>query len=221
MQLGTALDVAIGLSFTYFLLAAIVSFVQEFIAGVFKWRGTYLDRVIDVILDNDPSADFRWGTACAWFKAHLTRGAPSVGITKNDQFNDGAVAKIASAVHTHPLLRNGPKSLPSYVSASNFSRALLEALRDGSSLPAFSQAERTVAALPDGDLKRILTGFLQAAAGDLDKLHGNIERWFDAEMDRLSGIYKRISQYMMLLLGAVLVIALNVNTLYLAKALWV
>jgi hypothetical protein len=221
MQLGTALDVAVGLSFTYFLLAAIVSFIQEFIAGLFKWRGTYLNKAIDVILDNRPEASYAWGGISAWCVAHFTTGAPATQVVAGGVRNDDVVEKLVEDVRTHPLLRNGPNDLPSYMSSGNFATALLTALRDGSSLPVFSQVERKIALLPKGDLQTILLGFVTASAGDLDKLHDAIESWFDTEMDRLSGLYKRASQYMMLILGGVFVLALNINTLNLAKSLWV
>ena len=221
MQLGTALDVAVGLSFTYFLLAAMVSFIQEFIAGLFKWRGTYLNKAIDVILDNRPEASYAWGGISAWFTAHFTTGAPATLVVAAGVHNNDVVAQLVADVRSHPLLRNGPNDLPSYMSAGNFATALLTALRDGSSLPVFSQVERKIALLPAGDLQKILLGFVTTAGGDLDKLHDAIEGWFDTEMDRLSGLYKRAAQYMMLILGGVFVLALNVNSLQLAKALWV
>jgi hypothetical protein len=225
MNFGTTLDVAVGISFTFFLLAAIVSFIQEFIAGVFKWRGTYLNKAIDVILNNRPDASYAWGSIGAWFVAHFTPCAPKTQVVAGNPAdnppNDALVQNIVAKVQAHPLLRNGANDLPSYVSSGNFATALLTALRDGSSLPVFSQVENTVALLPPGDLRQILQGFVTTAGNDLDKLHASIENWFDAEMDRLSGLYKRVSQYMMLILGAIVVLALNINALHLAQVLWV
>ncbi len=237
MQLDNALDVAIGVSFTFLLLASLVSFIQEYIAGVFKWRGTYLDKGIDVILNNSPDASYAWGSIGAWWTAHFSTKAPATQVTAAPAAagappnpngvntlaipNSKTVATIVGEVRAHPLIKNGPNNLPSYLSADSFASALLHVLRDGSALPIFSQIERTVAALPDGDLKTILSGFINKAGGDLDKLHNRVEDWFDAEMDRLSGIYKRVAQYATLVIGAVLIVALNVNSLHLGKELWV
>ncbi|MGH7120348.1 MAG: hypothetical protein ACREFP_15390, partial [Acetobacteraceae bacterium] len=60
MALSAVVDVVIGLAFTFFLLALIASGVQEVIAGFFAWRGTYLAKAIDVLIDNDPKAEFSW-----------------------------------------------------------------------------------------------------------------------------------------------------------------
>ncbi|MGH7118442.1 MAG: hypothetical protein ACREFP_05580, partial [Acetobacteraceae bacterium] len=156
-----------------------------------------------------------------WLHAHFTRGPGASAAEESAAVTgDQKLVEITQQINQHPLLRNAPDALPSYVPASDFSLALLEVLRDGSSLPLFSQIESTVAGLPPGDLKTVLAAFVHAAAGDIDKLRAHIERWFDAAMDRVSGIYKRHSQYMLLILGAVLAVVLDVNAFHLAHRLW-
>lgn len=229
MSLGGILDVAIALVFIYFLLALIASGIQEVIAGVFAWRGTYLSKGLGVILDNDSAATFAWDGVRDFLKAHFTPGpCPSAGAQLQQKIRSqpgGATAEQevlqrVLSVQTHPLLRSVPSSLPSYVPARNFSLAFLETLHDGSKAPIFSQAERTVAALPEGNLKKTLTAFLEDAGGDLDAFRAHLERWFDDAMDRLSGIYARLSQYVMLILGVVLAIGLNVDSIHVARTLW-
>lgn len=227
MAVGSVLNIIIGLVFAYFLLALIASGVQEVFASVFAWRGTYLSKGIDVIIDNNPDAAWHWSSIREFLKAHLTPGAPPTAAERlkarlGDRPPDpqeAALARVLS-VHSHPLVRSSPTALPSYVSSRNFALALLETLRDGSQAPLFAQAEHTVAELPDGDLKRTLTLFLQNSGGDIDKLRNFVERWFDDAMDRLSGIYKRISQYVVLGLGLCIAIILNVDSTRMARTLW-
>jgi len=228
MNLGVMLDVVIGLVFTYFLLALIASGIQEVFAAVFSWRGTYLAKGIDVILDNDRGAVFAWSLG-DFFRAHFTSGpAPSTAkATLHAQIAAQAGGATAAQtklqdvlkVATHPLMRGTPSDLPAYVPARNFATALLETLRDGSQSPLFSQVERSVAALPDGDLKKTLTAYLRHAGGDIDAFRTHLENWFDDSMDRVSGIYKRLSVYMMLILGLALAIALNVDSISLGRKL--
>ncbi len=229
MSLGAILDVIVALVFTYFLLALIASGVQEVVAGIFQWRGTYLSRGIDVILDGSSGAAFRWAGVRDFAISHFTRRLPPTPASPDPAFPPpGATAAQEAAlamqrvlaVQHHPLVRGSPTALPSYVSSRNFGMALLEALRDGSQLPLFSQAERTISLLPDGDLKRTLSLFLQDAGGDLDALRASIERWFDDAMDRLSGIYARVSQYMLIVLGLGLALAMNIDSVRLARTLW-
>jgi hypothetical protein len=240
MQLDTVLDIAIGLGFTYFLLASMVSFIQEQIASVFKWRGTYLVKAIDVILSNDPAEKFAWGKD--WLHAHIRPSAPPSRLAANGANGTDAeqaanygpnsapsAASIAAAVRTHPLLRNAKTAaqatsapaLPSYITGANFATALLTALRDGSQNPVIQQAGNTVNALPNGDLKDILSGLINDAAGDLDKLRAGIEGWFDTEMDKLSGIYQSMAQYVSLIIGAVITLVLKADTLHLVGYLWI
>lgn len=230
MSFGVVVDVAIGLVFTYFLLALIASGIQEIIAGVFQWRGTYLAKGIDVILDSSSRAAFGWDGIQDFLQAHFTWKLPitaaekmaaradlqAPGVSPEEQ----ATLQRVLTVQNHPLVRGVPTGLPSYVSSHNFALALLETLRDGSQAPLFTQVERTIASLPQGDLKRTLSLFLQNASGDLDAFRASLETWFDDAMDRLNGIYTRFSQYALIVIGFSLALALNVDSARLARGLW-
>ncbi len=50
---SVALDVAIGLVLVYFLLAVLASAIQEFLATLFAWRASALERAIRELLDGD------------------------------------------------------------------------------------------------------------------------------------------------------------------------
>ena len=213
--------VAIGLMFTYLIAALIISSINELIAGVFEWRGTYLRKGISVLLSNGTSSSFGWDGVRDWLKAHFTQAVPSnpLSVVQSTPEATAAQQRLHAGLD-HPLLRGPPSRLPSYVPARDFSTALLNLLRDGSDNSAFVQVEHTIDALPDGDVKRILTAFVHDAGGDLDRLRTRIETWFDDAMDRLSGIYKRNSQYFLLALGLAASIVLNVDSVHMATALW-
>lgn len=49
----------------------------------------------------------------------------------------------------------------------------------------------------------------------------NVENWFDSSMDRLSGVFKRYAQWWALLIGFILALTLNVDSIALTKHLWV
>jgi hypothetical protein len=191
MTLGTVLDVTIGLAFTYLLLSIMVSGVQEIVAGRLSLRGKKLRDGIAELLAG--------GTAA------------------------GAGSSLFDRVFGHALiseLATKKDKPPSYVPARNFSMALFEALKDGSQSPLFSQIERSIAALPDGAAKQSLTAFVTQAGGDIDALQKRVETWFDDGMDRVSGVYKRFSQYFTLVCGLVVAIVLNVDSIGLARTLW-
>jgi hypothetical protein len=54
----------------------------------------------------------------------------------------------------------------------------------------------------------------------LARARQNIEKWFDDSMDRASGVFKRYSQWMALIIGLILAAVLNVDSVDLTLYLW-
>jgi hypothetical protein len=54
----------------------------------------------------------------------------------------------------------------------------------------------------------------------LAKARQNVEKWFDDSMDRVSGVFKRYSQWMALVIGLVIAMILNVDSIDLTLFLW-
>jgi len=54
----------------------------------------------------------------------------------------------------------------------------------------------------------------------LAKARQNVEKWFDDSMDRVSGVYKRYSQWLALVIGLILAAGLNVDSVDLTLYLW-
>src|SRR6266576_2686966 len=166
MSIAAALEVVIGLAFTYLLLGMIASGFQELFAALINKRGKELRAGI----------------------AQLLAGIDATGRTNT---------RLADTVLGHSLIDSlsPKKGAPSYVPARNFALALIDTLSDGSHRPVFSQIENSVARLPEGAAKESLTALLKHAGNDIDALQKSIEIWFDDSMDRVTGIYKRFSQY--------------------------
>jgi hypothetical protein len=64
-----------------------------------------------------------------------------------------------------------------------------------------------------------LNGIVAKAGGDYNKFVGALEDWYDDHMDRVSGWYKRESQWILLLLGLGLAIFFNVDSVRLYAGL--
>ena len=190
MSLGIVLDVIIGLAFTFLLLSILVSGLQEIIAGAMSLRGSKLQKGVIALL------------------------ADASPTAKSALFNK---------VFDHPLISDLSKNkLPSYVPSRNFSMALVEALKSGTASPValIAQIESTVGALPDGNAKQSLKALLTQADGDIKEFQKRVETWFDDGMDRVSGIYKRHTQIVLGILGLLIAIILNVDSISLARTLW-
>jgi hypothetical protein len=116
--------------------------------------------------------------------------------------------KLVEKLYNHPLINGlykgdyapGGKDLPSYIPARSFALAIMDLLLEARPADAANQARDAVTVL------------VNAAQNDVAAARKNIEDWYNAAMDRVSGWYKRNTHAWLLLIGFVLAVALNVNT---------
>lgn len=192
------LDVAIGMVFVYLLLSLICSAANEVIESKLKNRAKSLELGIRNLLGDQGLADKLYAHDLVSGLFSDKQGKPSYIPSRtfalallNTVFPDGAPAADgqAGAPGTNPL--------------ASF-RATVVAL------PADS---------PAAPIKQALLTLIDDAQGDINKLKANIENWYDAAMDRVSGWYKRRVHAIILLLGLVITIALNADSAYIARHL--
>jgi hypothetical protein len=133
-------------------------------------------------------------------------------------------ASFLERFYLHPLIsgmmRDG--SHPSYIPSRAFSSAVIDLVTPAVSGP-ITTAELVsgINSLPDGDVKKALVALMSNVDGDLEKAKHNIEHWFDDSMDRVSGWYKRNRQMWTVIIATCLTLGANVDTMRLAKLLWV
>jgi len=120
----------------------------------------------------------------------------------------------------HPAVTPaGP--LPSYISAQQFSNAVLDALGGAALLPTAVSSVRIAAQnMPDSPLKPVLISMFREGETDMSKFEGRLQLWFDQSMDRVSGNYKRLSQMLSLAIGAILAFLFQINTIGILGLLW-
>jgi hypothetical protein len=58
------------------------------------------------------------------------------------------------------------------------------------------------------------------AKGDAEKFQTNLENWYNDAMDRVSGWYKKYTTSMLLIIGLLLAICFNVDSVRLGRVLW-
>jgi len=124
-----------------------------------------------------------------------------------------------------PMSNKARRSLPSYLSGRTFARALIDILSrhgdsqgNGDPLNAVCQWAESESA-GNEHLARALHPLI-AAARDLSDLETSVARWYDDQMARVSGWYKRHVKWVSLGIGVVLVMAFNVNAIKIADALY-
>ncbi len=104
----------------------------------------------------------------------------------------------------------GKKAPPSYLKAESFRAILLKVLNDRGEGRAL---EEKIESLPDENLKQALLQLLEQANYNYGQFVASVESWYDDIMERASGWYKRNVQLFLLLLGFVVAIIFNVDTL--------
>lgn len=166
------LDIAVGLVFTYVLLALMCTTLQEMIAAALRSRARHLANGISNLL-LDPE------------RTHLAR-----------------------TFFAHPLIRTlAPEGkFPSYIAAATFAHAIVDIAKRNGNLAA-------------GNLNPVFAPLWMSAGGDVDRFRKELETWFDEGMDRVSGWYTRRSQLVSTLLAIGLAVALNADSLSIARAL--
>jgi hypothetical protein len=211
MDLSGILGFAIGVIAIFLALSLLASGIKEYMAGAFAWRGKYLSRTIALMLEGMTGDVPATGGIGPWLTSHFSR---------RQTLPPQASPITAADILEHPLVPGSASRPPSYIDSKVFASALLNLLDRGSQAPTFETVRAAVTALPDGGLKTTLLALLADGAQDLDSLRARIERWFDATMDRLQGVYQRFARYMLLLIGLVLAVALNVDSFRVANSLW-
>ncbi len=116
------------------------------------------------------------------------------------------------------------RSLPSYIPARSFAEAVVDlVVPTAGGQTTMNTIMQSVNALPDGSmstLKSSLQALAKSADNDVSVFRSSVEHWYDDHMDRVSGWYKRHVAKITLVVGAILVLLLNINTLTIGRTLF-
>jgi hypothetical protein len=236
------LDVAIGTVFVFLLFSLVVSALNEVILSYFDQRAKFLQMGLQELFGTSTAAPKSgFGRLMASIFPPIWNGikrffvAPKAPVPNpNDP-----VQTLCSHGPINALSRSDKGNAPSYIPAGAFVTSLLDLLIKGRlNAPAANAAadapatplnlstgtipaEVTAAItnLHEGRLKESLTSLLAVAGQDLGVFKTALEGWFNDAMDRVSGWYKRFAQNWMIVIGFVLAMILNVDTLRIVQTL--
>lgn len=118
--------------------------------------------------------------------------------------------------------RRDEMHLASYISGQTFAGVLIDLFgpeeADKAGLRQFRESvEKLDKTIP---ARAALLALIRDARGDIDRLRGGIERWYDEQMARVSGWYKRWAQWRLFLAGAILAVLANLSALDVAQSLY-
>lgn len=194
---SNVVEVAIGLVFCYASVALMASSIFEAIANWLKLRSKNLFKGIYELLNAGESAA-----------------------------GQQLLLSVYNHALTHPL-GNGRaqtigeiKNKPSYISPVDFAKALIQTVQ--STKVIVDDGKIAVAKLDVGDsqLKILLDGLIERAAGDLQKVQDDLAKWFDASMESVSVAYRRRSQLWCFIIALVITVVFNIDSVQLFKNLW-
>jgi hypothetical protein len=243
---STTLEVAIGMVFVYLLLSLLCSAINEYIEATLNYRGKNLRKGIEMLLNDQGLGEQHVG----WLSKLLQRVKVTSPIPKpppNSQHEDdahevlsppassptsppaSAPQDLAYKLYSHGLVRalyrdQRQRKLPSYIPARTFALALWNIAGgsigsgDTTNLDEIKTVIRQK--IPHAELRQALITLIDEADGDFNKARKNIEEWYNAAMDRVSGWYKRRVQIILLILGFAMAIVLNADSINIGKALF-
>jgi hypothetical protein len=222
-------DVVIAVVLTLALTALVASAIVEWLGNLTRKRAKYLLRGLRNMLDAkgfDAAAGKRGPLAGAEAEKELYDKAltPTDGTTR-----DGGLTAL---VFDHPMLRAmmqprptaaGERTrVPPYVPAETFSRALLDTLAPPDGGPLTLDRVRTAVAGLDESMpaRQALLGLVDQSRASLDDFRAGVEHWYDAQMDRVSGWYKRWAKRWLLVVALGLCLAANIDAYAIAGTLY-
>jgi hypothetical protein len=226
-----ALDIVIGLVFVYLLYSLLATIILEVFASYRDLRARMLEEAIIRMLEDEKEQ------VTGKIKIIFTKIWPFVTI-KNGKNGDIPLPNnsFSKEFYDHPLIKflgkdkRHPK--PSYIKNSTFSKVIIDILKGkefevGSDIK--SQIERSIKLgktkwsgekteiFPE--TKLFLTTLWKDAQGDVDKFKTMLENWFDETMERASGWYKKHTQRLLFIIGLVLALIFNIDTIMIAEKL--
>jgi hypothetical protein len=115
------------------------------------------------------------------------------------------------------------RSLPAYISAQSFSAAIIDLLvPNAAGQTTMAEVQDGIDKLPEwmSTLQASLQALATNAGQDIDLFRTSVEKWYDDHMSRVSGWYKRHVAKITIVVGAILVLLLNINTVTIGRTLW-
>jgi hypothetical protein len=235
---STTLEVAIGMALVYLLLSLFCTAINEVVAGILGSRAKNLERGIRSLFTGGLKTLQNTGTDA--------KVIPAVSLAEAI-YGHGLVQSLyRSTASEKPVGLFGMfgSSLPSYIPARVFSSALFDLLFTcNGSVPSapVGNAPSNVTApaaaagpagnlstmlsligdLPESKGKEAIQTLVSQAGGDFTKTKRAFESWYNDGMDRVSGWYKRRTQFALFVIGLIIAVCLNVNSITIGRALWV
>ncbi len=232
---STVLDVVFGLVFVYYALALLCAGVVEMIANWVRKRAKYLLRGVQDLIEGTTSDDSgvtgspkRW-RADAQAEMAIYARALTAGASPATAGQDEVAALRTEDIFGHPLIQPYRQTTaagqatrnPSYIPGAAFAAALTDLLTPGRALTTEVLEERLSLLPPVNDqLRAALQAILKTVRSDVDAFVPAVETWFDSQMDRITGSYKRWAKRWVIAVAVLVVGVGGVDSIAIARSLY-
>lgn len=227
------LDVAIGMCFVFLTLSFIASAVQEIVASLVQTRAANLVNGIRSLFSGDVDLLrelYAHGIIAGLYKnpTHDFAGQGSSSMTKLRTRLQPFLG-IRLIVDADKLGTADPLLLPAYIPPRAFALAMIDILNqhhdaDNVMNAILTKLSTTISECEvnqkDSRVYVALRSLAIRAGDDVSMFQTGLEDWYSDAMDRVSGWYKKYTQNVLLVIGLILAIALNVNSIRVAQTLW-
>ena len=222
---STILDVAIGLIFTFLAFSLAVSAIVEAIASIIKLRSaTLLEGVKDLLNDHKFS-----GLALSLYNHALVNPRePGIDVSlpavNQAAKSSGGLASWLKRISFLKIwIENRTRKLPAYINSNQFAAAMVDVLklagRDSAGMKVAIDSNPMIE--NDVQIKTLLNGIVDRTEGKLQDVQKELAGWFDNAMDRVSGVYKRRTQFWGFIIAILMAGLLNVSAINIGQTLWV
>ena len=223
---STLLDVFIGLAFFYLLLSLVLASINEMISGFFKLRNGMLEKAIAGMLGNDELIDLFYDHPLLRGISRKRETSPLVRLvdfmTRSRLMQRIGIAWLFRKFRLPAFASRIVQGRPSYISSRNFAVVMTDLLGGE-----YAQVKKRFGGENDIDRKQLkklrddLGYFTELIdAGGRDDATSKLAAWYDDQMERVSGWYKRFNQKLLVLVAMVVTVFLNADTLMMANLLW-
>ncbi len=214
------LDIAIGLTLIYTFLSLLASELTEFLATLLRWRSAQLQRGIMTLL------------------GEAVPGNPHTEEFKNSitgkLYSSSLIASITQRSRWHRRFVG-----PSYIPSPVFADALIEVLKmleaehpsdllketdrpvsELAQLLTRIEASNQISPCLKDNLRRLARSAETRAKTtelQMEQFKQEISLWYEFSMDRLSGVYRRKTKLMTILIGSILAVLINADSLFMLR----
>lgn len=198
--MGIYIEIALSLVLVFLVLSLVVTAINELIAMQLRKRPKMLLKTITALID-DPKVREKF-------------------------YANGIVVSTKEASAGEAVAIND-RNHPSYIDGTNFARALTMAVlkstgNEGPLSQTFKlgDVESAVLSLPESfRIRDVLIAALSGAQDSIETFEKQVATWFDTTQDRLTGEYARHQRWITLLVGGLLVVFLNADSIRLTREL--